>query len=104
MIRVSVMYPHRQGARFDVAYYAGQHMAMAREAFKTYGLVDIRVDKGFVGPTPKSPPLYVCISTLTFETLQGYKDAFRSHGARLLADLPNFTDIEPVVQVNEAVL
>jgi uncharacterized protein (TIGR02118 family) len=103
MIRVSVMYPQREGARFDVAYYAKQHMDMARAAFKAHGLVDIRVDKGFVGPKPKSPPIYVCMATLTFETLDGYKEAFRVHGPKLFADIPNFTDIEPVVQVNEAV-
>jgi uncharacterized protein (TIGR02118 family) len=104
MIRVNVMYPHREGGRFDVEYYAKQHMPMAREAFQGHGLVDIRVDKGFVGPKPKSPPIYVCIGTLTFESMAGYKEAFREHGAQLFADLPNFTDIEPVVQVNEAVL
>ncbi|HKI98688.1 MAG TPA: EthD family reductase [bacterium] len=104
MIRVSVMYPYRDGARFDVAYYAKQHMDMTREAFANHGLVDIRVDKGFVGPKPKSPPIYVCIGTLTFETMDNYKEAFREHGERLFADIPNFTDITPVVQVNEAVL
>ena len=104
MIRVSVMYPYREGARFDAQYYAEKHMQMAREAFKGHGLVDIRVDKGFVGPKPKSPPIYACIGTLTFETMDGYKAAFREHGAKLFEDIPNFTDIEPVVQVNEAVL
>jgi uncharacterized protein (TIGR02118 family) len=104
MIRVSVMYPYSDGARFDAEYYAKRHMDMVRKDFKAHGLVDIRVDKGFVGPKPKSPPIYACIGTLTFETMEGYKEAFRQHGAELFADIPNFTDIEPVVQVNEAVL
>lgn len=104
MIRVSVMYPHREGARFDADYYAHKHMAMTREAFKGHGLLDIRVDKGFVGPKPKSPPIYACVGTLTFETMEDYKEAFRQHGKELFEDIPNFTDIEPVVQVSEAVL
>jgi len=104
MIRVYVMYPHREGARFDVAYYAKQHMDMARAAFTGYGLVDIRVDRGLVGGQPKSPPNYVCVGTLTFETMDGYKRAFRERGAPLMADLPNFSDIDPVIQVSEAVL
>jgi uncharacterized protein (TIGR02118 family) len=57
-----------------------------------------------VGPRPKSPPIYVCIGTLTFNSMDDYKEAFRVHGAKLFADIPNFTDIEPVVQVNEAVV
>ncbi len=104
MIRVSVMYPYREGARFDVQYSANQHMDMARAAMKEHGLLDIRVDKGFVGTKSKSPPVYVCIATLTFETMAGYKEGFRIHGPHLVEDLPNFTDIEPVVQVNEAIL
>ena len=103
MIRVFVMYPHGEGARFDAQYYAGQHMDMVREAFKDQGLVDIRVDQGFVGPKPKSPPIYACVGTLTFETMEGYKAAFREHGKRLFEDIPTFTDIEPIVQVNKAV-
>ena len=104
MIRVSVMYPHSEGARFDANYYAKQHMDMVREAFKDHGLVDIRVDRGVAGPKPKSPPIYACVGTLTFETMEGYQEGFRVHGKRLFEDIPNFTDIEPVVQVNEAVL
>jgi uncharacterized protein (TIGR02118 family) len=104
MIRVYVMYPHRDGARFDVAYYAKQHMDMARSAFTEFGLVDIRVDRGLVGSTPKSPPDYVCVGTLTFKSMEDYKRAFRERNAPLMADLPNFTDIQPVVQVSEAVL
>ena len=104
MIRVHVMYPYREGARFDAQYYATQHMDMARKAFAGYGLVDIRVDRGLVGNVPKSPPSYICVGTLTFETMDGYKRAFREKGAPLMADLPNFSDVEPVVQVCEALL
>lgn len=104
MIRVSVMYPHRDGARMDAAYYAKQHMDMARKAFEGYGLLDIRVDRGLVGPQPKSSPTYCCVGTLTFKTMDGYKQAFREQGAALMADLPNFTDIEPIVQVSEVLL
>lgn len=104
MIRVSVRYPYRDGARFDVAYYAGPHMDAARKAFADFGLVGVTVERGLVGHAPKSPPAYVCMASLTFETMDGYKRAFQTHGAELMADLPNFTDIQPVVQVNEVVL
>jgi uncharacterized protein (TIGR02118 family) len=104
MVRVYVMYPHRAGARFDVDYYATTHMGMVRKAFDGYGLLDIRVDKGLIGGSPKAQPPYVCVGTLTFQSMDAYKSAFREHGAPLMADLPNFTDIQPVVQVSEAVL
>jgi uncharacterized protein (TIGR02118 family) len=104
MVRVYVMYPHRAGARFDVEYYAKTHMDMVRKAFADYGLVDIRVDKGVMGGSSKAAPTYACVGTLTFKSMDDYKSAFRERGAPLLADIPNFTDIQPVVQVSEAVL
>lgn len=104
MIRVNVLYPYREGARFDADYYAKTHMDMVREAFGSHGLVSITVERGLVGGQPKSPPLYVGIGRLDFETMDGYKAAFREHGERLLADVPNFTDIQPLVQVSEVVL
>ncbi|NIP71939.1 MAG: EthD family reductase, partial [Gammaproteobacteria bacterium] len=58
MIRVSVLYPYTEGARFDADYYANHHMALVRERFAEHGLVDIRVERGLVGPTPGSDPLY----------------------------------------------
>lgn len=104
MVRVSVMYPHRDGARFDVQYYAKTHMDMVRKAFADYGLQDIRVDQGVMGGSSKAPPVYACVGTLTFDTMEHYKTAFREHGQPLMDDVPNFTDIQPVVQVSEAVL
>lgn len=104
MVRVHVMYPHREGARFDVEYYAKSHMDLVREAFAGYGLVDVRVDEGVFAGSSRQPPVYTCVGTLTFETLEQYKAAFREKGEPLLADIPNFTDIEPVVQVSEAVV
>jgi uncharacterized protein (TIGR02118 family) len=68
MIKVSVMYPHRVGARFDFKYYRATHTPMVLErlgaACKRYS-----VDKGLTQMRPAAPPLYVAICHLEFESV-----------------------------------
>jgi len=58
MIKVSVMYPNKPGARFDWAYYLDKHMPMVKarmgSALKFYA-----VDKGIGGGSPGDPATYL---------------------------------------------
>ncbi len=54
MIKVSVMYPNKEGARFDHAYYRDKHMPLVKakmgDACRFY-----TVDKGLAGGAPGAP-------------------------------------------------
>ncbi|HEU5442520.1 MAG TPA: EthD family reductase, partial [Steroidobacteraceae bacterium] len=58
MIKVSVMYPHKAGARFDHDYYRDRHMPLVKsrmgEKCRYY-----TVDKGLAGDAPGTAPTYV---------------------------------------------
>ena len=45
----------------------------------------------------------MCIGQLFFENLDDFQAAFAAHGEELLADIPNYTNVEPVVQIDEAI-
>ena len=100
MFLVSVMYPHKEGAKFDMDYYRKTHMKMVREAMKPFGLVKTAVEKGLPTGSGKPSP-YVCIGLLYFDRRDGYDKSIEAHGTKLRADLPNYTDITPVRQVSE---
>ena len=100
MYMVSVMYPHKDGARFDMDYYRKTHMKMVWDAMKSFGLVKTTVEKGLPAGNGKPSP-YVCIGHLHFESQDGYDRAIEAHGKKLRADMPNYTDIQPVRQVSE---
>ena len=55
MIKVSVMYPNKPGARFDHAYYRDKHMPLVKarmgDACKYY-----TIDKGLAGGAPAPSP------------------------------------------------
>jgi uncharacterized protein (TIGR02118 family) len=103
MIKVSVMYPHSPGARFDHAYYRDKHMPLVQArmgaACKFY-----TVDKGLAGGTPDAPPTYVGMCHIVGETVEAFQAGFGPHAAEILADIPNYTDLQPVLQISEVVV
>jgi uncharacterized protein (TIGR02118 family) len=102
MIRVSVLYPQMEGARFDHDYYARKHIPFVRETLAPFGMVRAEVDKGIAGG-PGEPPLFIAAAHLIFESLHQFQEALASVGDQLMADIPNYTDIEPQVQFSEMV-
>ena len=103
MIRVSVLYPHREGARFDHDYYANKHMPLVRNLMGSMGLVDSGTEKGIGTMEPDSPAPFVSIGFLTFNTMDELQAAFGAHASEVMADTPNYTDIEPQIQISEIV-
>jgi uncharacterized protein (TIGR02118 family) len=103
MIRVSVHYSGKAGARFDHDYYRDKHMKLVRERLGGLGLVRAEIDRGLAGGAPGSAAPFACIGYLYFNSLDDFKKAMGAHGKEFMADVPNFTDITPEVQISEVV-
>ena len=103
MIRVSVHYPSKGGAKFDHAYYAQKHMPLVRQRLGSLGLVRAEIDRGLAGGAPGSAEPFACIGYLYFKSLEEFQKAMKAHGAELMGDVPNFTTIQPEVQISEVV-
>ena len=94
MIRLSVFYPATEGATFDHDYYANKHVPLA---MKTWGLDAAEIDKGVNGP-------YVAAVHFRFESVEAMGAAMGSPGTGdVLADIQNYTTIQPVMQTSEIV-
>lgn len=101
-IKVSVFYPNTQGKKFDMDYYLNKHAALVS---KTLGsaLVDSTYDKGLGGGAPGAPAPFVAIANLYFNSMEEFGASFGPAVPVFMADMPNYTDIEPVVQVSEVI-
>jgi uncharacterized protein (TIGR02118 family) len=100
MILVSVMYPGGPNATFDEAYYLGTHIPLVKERWTSMGLEEVRLVKGRNTPDG-SPPLYPVMALLTFRSLQDFQSASGAHGAEIFADIPKFTNVQPILQISE---
>jgi uncharacterized protein (TIGR02118 family) len=100
MIKVSVFYPNNEGSRFDMGYYCNSHLPMVREKL---GQVckGVAVEQGLAGPTPGSPPAFIAMGHLYFDSAAEFQTTFGPHAAAIMADIPNYTDIQPTIQISD---
>ena len=103
MIRVTVLYPST-ATRFDYDYYLGTHTPMLQELWGPLGLMSIQLSRGVSGLIPGSTPTYVTLAVLTFSNAEALQACVSSSGAQILGDIPNFTDVQPDVQINEVLM
>jgi uncharacterized protein (TIGR02118 family) len=103
MIKVSVMYPNKPGARFDHDYYRDKHMPLVKarlgDACKSY-----TVDKGLAGGAPGAPATYVGMCHIFSDSVESFQAAMGKHAKEIMGDIPNYTDIPPVIQISEVVV
>jgi uncharacterized protein (TIGR02118 family) len=100
MIRVSVFYPNSQGSRFDIQYYAGKHMPMVQQKLGA-ALKRMEIDQGLAGGAPGSPPPFSAACHLFFDSVEAFQAAFGPHANTILADIPNYTNTQPTIQISE---
>ena len=105
MIKISILYPNKKGGRFDMRYYAETHMPLAIALLSVHcGYKGVSVERGLGGLVSKTDAVYVVMCHFLFDSTEDFVQAFTPHAARLQSDIPNYTDIEPVIEVNEVVL
>ena len=104
MIRVTVLFPKTSDSHFDMDYYLSKHVPMTTAKLQSLGIpVEAEVDQGWAASRPVSP-LPMQRSDICF--LKKWKICKRdwtTHGAEIMADIPNFTNVQPQIQVGNIV-
>jgi uncharacterized protein (TIGR02118 family) len=105
MIRVSILYPNPPGSRFDMTYYLETHMPMSIKLLGAHsGFKGVSVERGLGGPAPGSPAPYAAMCHFLFASVEDFMAAFGPNAAALQGDIPNYTDVAPVIQLNEVMI
>ncbi len=103
MIKVSVFYPASENAKFDIDYYCKRHMPMVQEKLSP-ALKSMAVEHGVAGATPGAPPTFVAMGHLYFDSAESFQKAFGPHAPQIMADIPNYTNVQPTIQISEVKL
>jgi uncharacterized protein (TIGR02118 family) len=100
MIKVSVFYPNEEGKKFDMEYYCSKHMPMVQEKCGP-ACKSMAVEQGLGGGEPGSRATYIAMGHLYFDSVEAFQNAFGPHAKEIMADIPNYTDIRPSIQISE---
>ena len=100
MIRLTIMYPESEGATFDMDYYLNKHIALVNEKCAP-AIRECTVEQCVAGPDPAP---YRVIARIGVDSMDDFLKYVAPNDPVFAADVPNFTNIRPVIQVTEVVL
>ena len=103
MIKVSVLYPGGAGRTFNMDYYLHRHIPMVRAKLGP-ACKSAAVEQWLGGAMPGSPPAFSAMGHLYFESVEAFQAAFGPHADAIMADIPNYTNTQPTIQVSEVKL
>lgn len=103
MIKLTAYYKKKEGSRFNLDYYLNSHIPMIRRV--TDGAIKlVTVDKGLSGGEPGSEPPYIFVGQFYFDSLSDLETYLVPHLPEIMSDVPNYTDLHPVFQINEVLI
>lgn len=101
MINVIVVYPAEDEGWFDIDYYLNRHIPFFEELFRPFGLVRIEVDGGMETIPHGDRPVFRVMTRMRFRSVDELRCGIRRCEPRINEDVPRFTNLTPIVQVNE---
>lgn len=105
MIKISILYPNDQNARFDFDYYINTHMPLSIRLLSVHsGFKSVTVERGLSGAIPGTEATYLAMCQFVFDSTDDFMAAFMPHAALLQGDMVNYTNIEPIIQINEVLI
>ncbi len=102
MINVTILYPNGEGKKLDMEYYTQKHIPMVKSLLGN-ALKAVAIDKGVGGAAPGAQAPFLVICDLYFDSISAYQNAMAVNGSKIRADIPNYTNVQPVIQISEVV-
>lgn len=97
-VSLNVIYPNRDGARFDASYYRATHIPLAMKVMKATSVLLI---EGV--PMGNAPAPYVMIAHFQFPSSEALQAGLADPGmVELRADVAKYTDITPALMLGKS--
>jgi uncharacterized protein (TIGR02118 family) len=98
---ITVLYPNGPGVTFDFDYYLKHHATLIDRLYGA-SIAKLELRRGSATPVG-SPAPYIAVINIWIADQGAFDAAGAKHGATLIADVPNFTNIMPIIQIDEIV-
>jgi uncharacterized protein (TIGR02118 family) len=105
MTKILIAYPAGEAGFFDLDYYVNVHMPRSIELLSQHpGFRSVSVNRGVQGAEPGIPPHFLALCEFVFDSADDFLEAFLPHATELQGDMPNYTDVVPVIQINDVLM
>jgi len=92
MISVHILYPKTDDSTFDMDYYCATHMPMLADALGD-------ACKGWGASSTGGE--FAAVGWAMVESREALDGALKEHGAAIMADVPNYTNVAPQMLIGE---
>ncbi|PCJ06836.1 MAG: ethyl tert-butyl ether degradation protein EthD [Rhodobacteraceae bacterium] len=99
-VSLQVIYPISDGTTFDYDYYTSTHFDLVGKHMGPH-IESLLVTKGLAGG-PDTPPGFHAIASIVFKDQDALNAALEA-APPVLADIPNFTNVEPQMLIGEVI-
>jgi uncharacterized protein (TIGR02118 family) len=92
MFKVTVLYPSSEGSTFDMDYYREKHMAIVNRVMRPER---VEIDRAVDGP-------FMAIGHFYFPSQEAMQAGMGGPDiGDAMADVPNYTNVQPQIQISE---
>jgi uncharacterized protein (TIGR02118 family) len=103
MIKLSVMYPNGEGKTFDMDYYCNKHIPMVAGLLGD-AVKGATVESGLGSAALGSTAPYAAMGNMYFESMESFQNSFGPNAEAIMADAPNYTNAEAIVQISQVII
>jgi uncharacterized protein (TIGR02118 family) len=82
-----------------MSYYCSKHIPMVQRLLGP-AVKNVAVEEGIAWASAGSPPPYLALGHLYFESVESFQQAWAPHAAQIVGDVPNYTNSEPTIQIS----
>lgn len=99
MYCVTVLYPNQADGHFDFTYYRDKHLPMMLEMLGD-NVVSMQLRRG-MHAVDGSPAPYLCLLNTHIRSPEQFAQVMTDNSTRVLGDIPNYTNLQPIIQIDE---
>ena len=103
MITLNVLYPNKDGAKFDMDYYLTSHIPMLKRVLGS-ALKGCIVEQALGGPAPGAKAEFAVLCHLRFDSVESFQQAMGPVAGQIQNDVANYASAAPIVQLSDVIV
>ena len=97
---ITVLYPAKDNDSFDFEFYVRRHVPLIQDILGK-SLHRIEVRKGASSQDGNGAPTHTCVISIWIADWPAYEKAIAARASELIAEVPLFTKVMPIIQIDD---